>query len=348
MSATGAVITAPEARADAPERPGDDGTISIEAHLMGGRVGIHVRPARPPSDRASSTVDDARLRAGRDAARTMRRIASWAGRLTRFAETSELSRLNAGTARSAVVRPTLGAVLAVAAELGRASDGIVDPTVLLERLAAEDPAGATRTEMETGPDGTAAIAARRWSLAPSRRGAIVTRDRGVRFDLGGVAKGWIADRAVHAMAAHPAALVDADGDIAIALAFGEAWRVAVDDPRTDGATLGAFDLVGLDPTRRQQFGLATSGTSVHHWAHDGRVAHHLIDPRTRRPAVTDVVQATVLANSATAAEAAAKTIIILGSARAEALLDHPAVRACLILTDDGRVLASPSVLRWLA
>ena len=78
------------------------------------------------------------------------------------------------------------------------------------------------------------------------------------------------------------------------------------------------------------------------------MTHHLIDPRTRRPAVTDVVQATVLADSATAAEAAAKTIVILGSEQAEALLDHPAIRACLILTDDDRVLASPSVLRWLS
>lgn len=272
---------------------------------------------------------------------TLRRIGSWADRLTRFSDTSELSRLNAAPAPSVQVGPTLGAVLATAQTLGRETDGIVDPTVLAERLAAEDP---NASSAPAGP----ISAGRRWSIETGRRGAVVHRVTDVRFDLGGVAKGWIADRAAASLASWPAVLVDADGDLAMALAYNEAWSVAIADPRTDGATLGTFEVVGCDPTRRQRFGLATSGTSVHRWTRDGSVTHHLIDPRTRRPAVTDVVQATVLADSATAAEAAAKTMVILGSARAEAFLDHPAIRACLILTDDDRVLASPSVLRWLS
>ena len=45
--------------------------------------------------------------------------------------------------------------------------------------------------------------------------------------------------------------------------------------------------------------MATSGTSIHRWQlADGRMTHHLIDPRTRRPADTDVLQATVVAPTA--------------------------------------------------
>jgi thiamine biosynthesis lipoprotein len=89
--------------------------------------------------------------------------------------------------------------------------------------------------------------------------------------------------------------------------------IGVADPRDAGTQLAVLHLAGLDPSGRQRFGLATSGTSVHRWVHDGRVSHHLIDPRTGRPAVTDVVQATVLADSAGAAEIAAKSIVIAGS-----------------------------------
>ena len=310
-----------------------DGTTSVVADLMGGRVSIHLRPSHPPTTEGD---DD---QAGRDALRVMRRIASWAERLTRFNPESELSRMNAAPTGSVPIGPTLAAVLTTAQLAGRATDGIVDPTVLPARLAAEAPDAVQQVPWSTQ---------RSWQIEAGRRGGTIRRSPGTSFDLGGVAKGWIADRAVAGLAGYPAVLVDADGDLAIALAFGEAWRIGVADPRTPGDTLATVELCGLDPSGSQRFGLATSGTSVHRWSHDGRATHHLIDPRFGSPAVTDVIQATVLAESATAAEAAAKTIVILGSSRTEAMLAQPGVWACVVLTESGRILASPSTLRWLA
>jgi thiamine biosynthesis lipoprotein len=269
----------------------------------------------------------------------MRRIGSWADRLTRFSEDSELSRLNSNHAPSVPVGPTLAAVLATALAAGRETNGMVDATVLPARLAAEDP-----NAPGTGPMPTE----RSWAIQPRGRGSLVTRTPGVAFDLGGVAKGWIADRAVAALLDYPAVLIDADGDLAIALAYGEQWRIGVADPHSDGETLTIVELEGLDPAAHQRFGLATSGISVHRWTHGGQATHHLIDPRSGRPASTDVVQATVLAGSASAAEAAAKTIVILGSSQAEAMLEDPGIQACIVLTESGRVLASPSTLRWIA
>ena len=137
-------------------------------------------------------------------------------------------------------------------------------------------------------------------MAPAPRGAaIVRRPPGLHFDLGGIGKGWIADRALRFLAAWPSAVVDADGDLAIRCAPGKVWEVAVDDPRTPDALLAVLRLAAHDglPAR---WGVATSGVSIHRWTVDGRPRHHLIDPRTGRPAVTDVVQATVIAGSAAA------------------------------------------------
>jgi thiamine biosynthesis lipoprotein len=186
-----------------------------------------------------------------------------------------------------------------------------------------------------------------WSLVPGRRGsAIVRRPPGLRFDLGGIGKGWIADRALHLLAAWPSAVIDADGDLAIRCAPGRIWEVAVDDPRTPDTSLAVLRLAapGGLPAR---WGVATSGTSIHRWTVDGRSRHHLIDPRTGLPAVTDVVQATVVAGSALRAEALAKAAVIAGSVEGFALLERAHVRGAVILTDRGEALALPQTLALL-
>jgi thiamine biosynthesis lipoprotein len=188
-------------------------------------------------------------------------------------------------------------------------------------------------------------AGRRWSLRRGPRRAIVEREPGVRFDLDGVAKGWLADRAL-AITPGRSALVDGDGDVALRIAPGDEWVVGVADPREPATSLAALRLTADGTSRR--LGVATSGTSVHRWARGAVEAHHLIDPRTWRPAETDVVQATVLAGSARDAEVFAKTAVIAGTDRAFRLLDRPGVLGVLLLTTRGEIRATPEMLRWLA
>jgi thiamine biosynthesis lipoprotein len=186
-----------------------------------------------------------------------------------------------------------------------------------------------------------------WRLDASRhRGALLTRAPGTAFDLDGVAKGWIADRALALLDRYPGALIDADGALAIRSAEGDAWEVGVADPRTAGAQLAVFVLPGAPLGAR--YGLATSGTSVHRWAAPEGARHHLIDPRTGRPAATDVVQATVLSGSARTAESWAKTAVVLGLVAALAALDRAPILGAILLATDGRVLAVPRTARWLA
>ena len=100
--------------------------------------------------------------------------------------------------------------------------------------------------------------------------AQVTRSPGVHFDLDGVAKGWLADRASWLLTDWPGSFVDADGDIALAAAGGVEWLIDVVDPRSDEAPpLATLRFIGTHGWRRTA-GVATSGTSVHRWFHDGR------------------------------------------------------------------------------
>ncbi len=300
--------------------------VSCRAQLMGGWVSVHLRTVGAP--------DDAR----READRALHRIERWASRLTRHAASSELSALNADPSSATEVRPTLGAAL----DWGRAAEslsgGAVDIAMLEARLAAEGLASADEPAKRA--------AWRAWST--SRRGRLTTvhRTDRVRFDLDGVAKGWIADRALATLAAYEERIVDADGDIAVAVAPGSSWSIGVADPRNPGFDLAVLNLGGS--TAADEFGVATSGTSVHRWVVAGEARHHLIDPRTGRSAVTDVVQATVVAGSARVAEALAKTAVILGSERGLEFLAGADARGALLLTDRDELLMTSETDRWLA
>ena len=58
-------------------------------------------------------------------------------------------------------------------------------------------------------------------------------------------------------------------------------------------------------------GLATSGTTKRRWVRGGTVQHHLLDPRTGRPAASRWDEVTVAAGSCVAADVAAKAAFLL-------------------------------------
>ena len=304
---------------------------------MGGRVGVHVLPSGPRSG------------AERDCERVLGRLGAWATRLTRFTSTSDLARLNADPRSCAPVRPTLAAVLDWGRGAEAATDSIVNIAMLEERLAAEDTLRATTEEARatSSLDPTRVRASDAWSMDRGARETRIRRPVGLRFDLDGVAKGWLADRALALLDRYAAAVVDADGDVAVRLDPGQSWWIGVGDPRDTDVDLATLRFEGEARLGSTRFGIATSGTSVHRWNRGDRPAHHLIDPRTGQPADTDVVQATVIARSAREAEAHAKTAVILGSTDGLAALDRPSIDGALLLTDRGDLLMLPRTLRYL-
>ena len=306
--------------------------VSYFTTSMGGRLAIHL-DSEASGGNAPAT---ARRMAGR--------IESWAGRLTRHADASELMALNSDPRFEVEVGPTLAAALRAGRTANEATGGLADITLLDARLAAEDPKATSPRAAHSSHGEWLG----EWSLSCGARGsATVWRPLGLRFDLGGVGKGWIADRAIDALSAWPSCVVDADGDMAIRCAPGRSWEVGIDDPRTPDVLLATLRL-SASGRMPERWGVATSGTSVHRWTVGGQVRHHIIDPRTNLPAVTDVVQATVVAGSALIAEALAKAVVIAGSVDGFALLERSRVLGAVVLTDRGETFALPNTLPLLA
>lgn len=299
----------------------------LETSAMGGRLMLHVVHA-PGAEAAARAA----------LAGTAARVNRWADRLTRFTDTSDLASLNLDPARMETrVRPTLAAVLAWAERAADTSEGRLDITLLDQRLAAQFPDTVRSPDLGSHP----------WWLERGVRGGVVHRGSRFRFDLDGVAKGWIADRALDQLARFPAALVDADGDIAMRLAPGLVWHVGIADPRPDrdeDCAVLRFD----DRSPGGRVAIATSGTSVHRWEDaSGVVRHHLLDPVTREPARTDVLQATVIAGTAREAEVLAKSAVIAGVDEGLDLLERSTARGAVLLLTSGDVIALPRTMEWL-
>lgn len=233
-------------------------------------------------------------------------IARMHDRLTRFSPDSELSRFNRSAGIWVAVSPELEALLQVALHAHEQSGGLVHAGILPALLAA----GYTR-DLAAGPTPRTAeqvVAPPLPEMLGLRRGEARLAP-GSAVDLGGLAKGWLADRAVERIG--PNALANLAGDLA----------AAGDGPggpeRSDGWPVG----FGGTTVLLRDGGAATSGTTGRRWG-DG--LHHLIDPRTGAPAVTDLVEVSVLASTATEAEVLAKTALLLGASAGAAFLDRRA------------------------
>jgi thiamine biosynthesis lipoprotein len=126
---------------------------------------------------------------------------------------------------------------------------------------------------------------------------------GTQIDLGGIAKGWLADRLAEEMGGN--ALANLGGDLRACGEGpqGQGWPVGI-----GGVTVLLWDAAA-----------ATSGTLKRSW---GSGLHHLIDPRSGRPAASDLQEVSVLAPSCSDAEVYAKTALLLGSTAAPSYL-HP-------------------------
>lgn len=247
--------------------------------------------------------------------------------LSRFRPDSELSRLN--ERGQAQVGPELLEVTLLALVARRSTQGRFDPTVhdalvsagydrSFERICRDRPA--SRNRAACGGQVEVDLARRR-----------IVLEQGFRLDLGGIAKGWAADRACRILADAGPCLINAGGDLVVSgYPRSGLWPVGIETPGralTIGLTRGA---------------IATSGRDRRTWSCGNELSHHLIDPRTGAPSASDLERVTVVAATATEAEVLATSLFLAGSAAASREADDSGLAAVLV-TRDGRTLLSEAL-----
>lgn len=209
-------------------------------------------------------------------------------------------------------------VLHHALEIARATEGAFDPTVgPLTRLWRE----AQRTGQPVADSARARARAAvdhqavRLDLAA---GTVVLTKPGMRLDLGGIAKGWIAERAMDVLerVGIRDAMIEAGGEIVTRGAPpGEpGWRIVVGTSRGD-TTLVVQDAAVSTSSARAQVAPSVATPE------EG----HVFRPSTGR-GETETVQLTVLGTDATITDALATALPLLPRARWSALAERYDVR----------------------
>lgn len=267
----------------------------------------------------------------------------WEQVLSRFRLDSELTRLNGQHNQKVHVSETFWEVFEAALWAERFSQGLVTPTV----AEALNSAGYDRS-LELLNSSPLALAASGGAYVPpfseilaDPKERTLSLPEGFQLDFGGVAKGWAAHQTMLRLEVLGPALVDAGGDIAISdsLPGPEPWEVSVADPLHPGEEVTRLYL--------EDCGVATSGRDRRTWRSGGRLFHHIIDPRTGESAETDLLTATVIAPTVIQAEAASKTIMILGSREGMAWMQTAPSLAGLFVLEDGQVLATEKMQAYL-
>lgn len=249
---------------------------------------------------------------------------------SRFSPESEISGLNRTTGDWTAVSSLTYDLLAEAIEAYQATEGLFDPFLAdtmrkigydrsfetlmpptaMPGLVAKD-TGSMLSDPAAEKNEGVLQSTRTAPLEMDFRRQCVKLAKESAIDVGGIAKGWIAQQAANRLLARGVGqgLVDAGGDVVL---WGKepeqgSWGVGIGHPLGKEEDLADLWLEGLAA-------IATSSIVKRRWQREGQIeAHHILDPRTGNPARSDLLQATVIARDLVAAEQYAKCLIILGS-----------------------------------
>jgi thiamine biosynthesis lipoprotein len=265
--------------------------------------------------------------------------------LSRFLPDSELSALNEASPAPFHASSLLFDAVSDALGWACVTDGMFDPTV----IDALEASGYDRTFERIGRGAPIAVAERPriprvgWrAIELDAERNLITLPVGVRLDLGGIGKGFTVDRAIAALGPRANAMVNASGDLYAAGdgPDGDGWYVGVQDPFEPSRDLAVLNV--------NDCGVATSGSIKRQWIVGDTRYHHLIDPRERASAVSDLLTVSVVAPTATQADVLAKTAFLLGSQAGLRMIERFDGAECIAVTEAGDAVMTSGIAEYFA
>lgn len=152
--------------------------------------------------------------------------------------------------------------------------------------------------------------------------------KGMKVDLGGIAKGYAVDCAVKKLkeAGVKSALINAGGQIyCLGDNRGRFWKVAVQNPRGKGC---------VEYIELKDKAVATSGDYEQYFKVGEKRYSHIIDPKTGSPTESGVISVTVVADDGLTVDAMSTSIFILGKDKGEVLAKKFSAEVINIITEE--------------
>lgn len=150
---------------------------------------------------------------------------------------------------------------------------------------------------------------------------------GKQIDLGGIAKGYIADRLLEYFKNNkvPEGIIDLGGNIVV---WGDRdYTVGIKQPFSAGEVAATVKLRNKT--------VVTSGTYERYIPSDIMLYHHILDPKTGYACESDITSATILANSSFDADALSTVCVLLGLDAATNLIEHTPDTEAIFIDENG-------------
>ena len=228
------------------------------------------------------------------------------------------------------VNPETADLLRLAVEIGEQSGGAFDVTIApvsaLWDFTADNPSLPDK-------DALTVAAARVDYRNIEIDGNTVTLRNGAQIDLGGIAKGYIADRVADYLRENgvTSACINMGGNI-ITIGTkpdGTKWTIGIRDP--NGTAAQSREVLSVSDAA-----IVTSGNYERFFVLDGVRYHHILDPKSGMPVQNGVASVTIIGSESALCDALSTACFILGVEGSGALLDRYGVKAVFLYADGTR------------
>lgn len=223
-------------------------------------------------------------------------------------ETSEISRINNAGGEPVEVSDETAGLIEEGIKYGDISDGQFDITI----ASATDLWNFTDNEEKILPDPdelAEAVTHIDYHCIKVEGNTVTLTDPEARIDLGGIAKGYIADRLKEYLKDEGIehALIDLGGNmLTLGRRYdGNDFRIGIQKPFADTGT--AMAVVSVNDKS-----VVTSGDYERYFEKDGVIYHHILDPDTGYPVQNDLDQVTIISDQSVDGDALSTTCFAMG------------------------------------
>lgn len=168
-------------------------------------------------------------------------------------------------------------------------------------------------------------------------GATATLTDGAQVDLGGIAKGYTAQKCLELLAEKGVhtAMLSLGGNVQTlgTKPDGSAWVIGIANPEEPSEAIATLTFTG-------SMAIVTSGGYQRYFDSDGTRYHHILDPETGKPAETELASVTILTRDGTTADALSTALFVMGMEKAADFWRESDDFEAVFILQDGNIFAT--------
>ena len=257
-------------------------------------------------------------------------------KLSRTINTSEISAINSAKGSKTQVSEQTAELIKKAIKYSELSNGKFDITIApvssLWDFKSESPAPPNDSQIKE------ALSHVNYKNISVEGNTVELLDESAAIDLGGIAKGYIGDKAKEFLIEKGVtkALINLGGNILVICPENDSLKIGIQDPNgQEGALSGAISTNGNS--------LVTSGIYQRCFEYNGKLYHHILDTSTGYPVDNNLASVTIVGPESADCDALSTTVFCLGAEEGLKLVNSLDGYEAVIITKDNETLFSDGI-----